>query len=330
VIPGDLDFAPTLDEAAVAVARARVRQLAVDVGLEREDVGRLALIASELGHNQLRHAFEGEMAVVAIERGGVKGVELWAVDRGGGIVDARAALLGEHHGGDSLGVGLAGAMRMADEMDIEVRLGAGTTIRARKFVRPPAHRSEVGIIVAPAAGEKVSGDGAALVRRGDLLVVAGIDGLGHGPDAHAAAAAAEEVVRATVGGPEAILSAMDQRLAGTRGAAASVITLDVGTRELEAAGVGNLTARICTARASSTLVGRAGTLGTPRGHGRIVVQRARLEPGEVLILFSDGLKRETTLTEALATLREPPIVMAQHLLDHYGRGHDDALVIALR
>jgi serine/threonine protein phosphatase PrpC len=123
---------------------------------------------------------------------------------------------------------------------------------------------------------------------------------------------------------------MDQRLAGTRGAAASVITLDVGTRELEAAGVGNLTARICTARASSTLVGRAGTLGTPRGHGRIVVQRARLEPGEVLILFSDGLKRETTLTEALATLREPPIVMAQHLLDHYGRGHDDALVIALR
>src|SRR5690348_18021281 len=43
--------------------------------------------ASELGQNQIRHARFGSLGVRDIERGGIRGIEIVAADRGEGIDD---------------------------------------------------------------------------------------------------------------------------------------------------------------------------------------------------------------------------------------------------
>jgi hypothetical protein len=52
-------------------------------------------------------------------------------------------------------------------------------------------------------------------------------------------------------------------------------------------------------------------------------------PGDVVLLFSDDLSSRARVEEP-ALLREPPIVIAEQLMDRYARGRDDALVAVVR
>jgi hypothetical protein len=47
-------------------------------------------------------------------------------------------------------------------------------------------------------------------------------------------------------------------------------------------------------------------------------------------MFTDGLKSRTTLKGELDVLRQPPIAIAQHLLEKNSRPDDDALVCVVR
>jgi len=127
---------PTIDEASIAVARALVRERGAALGLGVIVVESLALAASELVANQLRHGRRGQFAVRAVARGGVPGLELCAADLGPGIADPRLALAGPGPSERSLGAGLSGARRMVHEMDLDVRWGQGTLVLARAFAEP--------------------------------------------------------------------------------------------------------------------------------------------------------------------------------------------------
>src|SRR6185295_18454260 len=91
--------------------------------------------------------------------------------------------------------GLSSVLRLADEVDFDVRIGEGTCVFARKLVEPPPHKSEVAIFGRPHVGERISGDDAAFVRDGSSLLIAVADGLGHGSEARAASGAAVSFVR---------------------------------------------------------------------------------------------------------------------------------------
>jgi anti-sigma regulatory factor (Ser/Thr protein kinase) len=195
-----------VDEAAVAVARERVRAVGAGAGLSHELVETTALIASELLMNQLRHAAGGRFAVRVLERddGVAAGLEVIAADRGPGLSDPAAALAGRKTragagaesgaaaaAGGSLGAGVAAVFRLADEVDVDVRVGEGTCFRARTLVTSPRQRAEVAIYGTACPGERVAGDDAAFVRTpGGVLLIAVADGLGHGPEARRAAAQA--------------------------------------------------------------------------------------------------------------------------------------------
>jgi hypothetical protein len=47
-------------------------------------------------------------------------------------------------------------------------------------------------------------------------------------------------------------------------------------------------------------------------------------------MFTDGLKSATNLKGQLDVLRQPPIAIAQHLLEKHARPDDDALVLVAR
>ncbi len=325
------DVLRILDEASISLARQRAREVAAEVGLSLEDGELLAVIASELGHNQLRHGGDGRIAVRPIARGTHVGVEISAADRGPGITDPKTALAAAPRATGSLGFGLASVARLADEVDIDTRLGEGTCVRARKLSPgAPAH-PQVGVFGRPVKGEPRSGDHALVRRTGSSVTVGLCDGLGHGPSAREAA----DLALSTFDGhaersPVEVLEACQHALVGTRGAVMAVARVDTERRDVEVATVGNIVTEVVGPREARRFGGVSHVLGAPRRGLRLSGETRPLGAGELLVLFSDGVSSRATIRDDLALLRQHPVVIAQELLLRFGREHDDALVAVVR
>lgn len=326
-----LDAFPTIDGASVSLARETARAVAADVGLAKEIGEAAALVASELANNQLAHARLGQIAVRPLHRAGVYGVEVVAADRGPGIADPSRALAGAGPSERSLGAGLSIARRTADELDLDVRAGEGTCVRARFFGRETPRRREVAILGRPAVDEAVSGDGAAFVRTEDALLVAVVDGLGHGPLAQDASVAAVDAVLANAyESLTAILDACHAALASTRGAVVTLIRVDERTGRLEHVSVGNVVARVERRTGSQSFVGTSFVLGSPGPRRPPRVEHADLGPGDVLLVFTDGFVTRTSLADDPELLHEPAVTIAQRVMDRFARDNDDATVLVAK
>jgi len=321
---------PILDDASVALAREAVRTAGAEAGFGRTAIESAAVVASELARNQLAHARGGRVAIRRIERDGVAGLEIVAADRGSGIEDPPRALTDGTSTKGTLGVGLPAARRLAQEMDFDVRMGEGTCIWARLFASPVARAPEVAILGRPHPGEHVSGDQATFVREGATVTFAVVDGLGHGPLARAAADRAIETIRGCAATElTAIIARCDAALPGTRGA---VLALGrVGPGEMQHVGVGNVVTRVERRTGSRSFTGSAFVLGGTRGSSRPVqLERAPLEPRDVVIAFTDGLTTRASLGDGVGIAHEPPLVIATWLLTRFARDNDDALVLVVK
>jgi anti-sigma regulatory factor (Ser/Thr protein kinase) len=329
---GEAETLPVLDDASISVAREHVRVLGAELGFAGDAIAVVAAAATELTRNQLVHARGGRFAVRPIERCGVHGLELVAADRGPGLADPTHAIDGLISTSGGLGSGLASVRRMMDEVDFDIRLGAGTCIWARKFIAPVRYRSELGILGRPYQGESESGDDAAFVRHGDALTIGVVDGLGHGILARDVAVAATEVVRSrALLDPAAILHALDDTLLGTRGAVMAVARIDRALQMIEHAGCGDVRTHIYRPRDSRRLTQVAGVLGAADQRGRkYTVQREPLRADDVIVMFSDGLTTGADVSGDLQLLRRHPIVIAAHLLERFGRVNDDVIVLVTR
>jgi anti-sigma regulatory factor (Ser/Thr protein kinase) len=320
-----------IDEGSVALARAWVRRLAGEAGLGVGAAEGLVTAASELAYNQLNHARRAVFYARRIERGGVPGVEVVAADEGPGIAQPTLALKGLAPSRTGLGSGLAGASRLAEELDFDVRQGEGTCVRARAFAGPVPFRSEVAILGRALEHESVSGDDACFVRRGDEVVLALADGLGHGPLAREASSRAMAVVEQRPGlSPERVLEECEESLSGTRGAVMVAARWEGRSRRLEQAAIGDVTLQAVWPRESRHFNRRRGIVGLKQAHRSVVGESAVLGPGAMVLAYSDGLKSGIDLSGSLELLREHPLVVAEHLLTHYARPTDDALVLVLR
>jgi anti-sigma regulatory factor (Ser/Thr protein kinase) len=315
-----------LDRASVSVVRERVREVARHAGLGTVDTEELALVASELAQNQLDHADAGTVAVDAIVRAGVPGVEIRAQDRGPGIPTPPESFLGaaRPHG---LGAGLPTVRRLAGELDIDIRYGEGSAIVVRRFAGPVPRHPELTVL---GQGLRTpSGDAAFLRRDPAGLVVALIDGVGHGEAARRAADLAVQALDASgESDPTVLLAQIDAACRGSRGVAASVARWDVEGGVVSAAGMGNVSLRLFDPDADSAVfLPTPGVLGarTVRAFAARVV---RAPPGAVLIAHTDGVETERELPRAL--LLQPPLFAAHHLLSRRSKVHDDRMVLVLR
>jgi len=318
------------DQASVSEVREAVRAVARGTDLATTRIEQLVAAASELAHNQLAHAPGGGAVVVrAIERTGVAGVEVIAADRGSGIADPTAALEGSPRSLGSLGVGMAAAARQSDEMDIDIRYGAGSCVAIRTFAAA-VRKSEVGILARAHPDETVIGDHAVVWRDAQHTTIAVCDGLGHGV---AARAASDRALRPISDHPDRspaeLLAEADAALRGSRGAVMAIARID-RQGAIEHVGVGNITSKVFLVDGTTrSFVSASGTLGIamPR---RLHVEHASLAPGEVLALASDGLTAKLELADRPLIVRKHPVLVGQALMSRYCRGTDDALIAVVR
>lgn len=287
-------------------------------------------VASELANNQRLHARDGVVVFRRVERDGVSGLEIVAADRGEGIADPTAALAGVSTGA-SLGAGLSAVREFSDEVDIDVRLGEGSCVWARKFQQPVRRRREVGIVGRPHPGERVSGDHAGFRRTSEQLLLAVADGLGHGPHARRASSAA---IRAAMsqGGAEldTLLLEAHGALHDTRGAVMAAARVHEKAGQVDVAAVGNITVEVRGPRQAQRFGGSSFTLGVRGRLPRVWSESATLTPWDAVVLFSDGVSSRADLGVDTSLLLEHPVVMAHQILLRFAVEHDDVVVLVAR
>jgi phosphoserine phosphatase RsbX len=180
-------------------------------------------------------------------------------------------------------------------------------------------------------GETESGDLYFVHSHEAGALIAAIDGLGHGPEAAVAAQRAADTLERHHAEPVAsLLQRCHDNLRGTRGAVITLASFDGRRNVMSWAGVGNIEGTLIRAepgeeraRESVMLVG-----GVP-GHQlpQLRSTEVPVSPGDTLVLSTDGIR--PGYLELLAS-GDPPNAVVERIMDQFGKGTDDALVLVAR
>lgn len=313
-------------------ARRTATACAQRLSFDEERTGRVALVATELASNLVKHVPGGGCLFVAsVERRGALGVEIVAIDRGPGIADEARALEDGFSTAGSAGIGLGGINRLSDAFDLYSRPGTGTVVVSRiwRGAAPAAPTVSAAGVCAMMEGESVSGDDFAIrdVERRTRIVVA--DGLGHGPGAATASAEAVRIFGTGDAGSLAeLLDSMHRSLRATRGAAVAIAEIDPDRRSLTYAGLGNIAGLVIADGATRSLVSHNGTVG--HSMRRIQEFSYELPPDALVVLHSDGIMTRWSLDAYPGLARRHPAITASVLYRDFQRGRDDATAVVAR
>jgi hypothetical protein len=190
---------------------------------------------------------------------------------------------------------------------------------------------EWGVAAQPLEGEAESGDLHVVQRFPKGVLVAAVDGLGHGPEAAAATRSAVAILKDYAHEPViSLLRRCHERLIRTRGVVMSLASFNALDNTMTWLGVGNVEGALLRADAKASparesILLRGGVVGCqlPALHtATLPVTR-----GDVLILATDGI-RGGFVEEV--TLSDPPQQIAEHILARRATGMDDALVLVAR
>jgi anti-sigma regulatory factor (Ser/Thr protein kinase) len=318
----------------VGVLRRAAQELAVRAGASEEETGKVALVVTELGTNSLRHAHPPGTVLVQPVPAEPGGLEVIAIDRGPGIADLPRALQGRGLSapGQGLGCGLASVGRLASELHVHSEPGQGTVVVARfRFRGAPPTRFRCGAVSLPVLGEQANGDGWAVACRGSTCTAMVVDGLGHGPEAARAAAAALDVFEREAGPDlDAIVRRANQEMRATRGGALSLCHIDAQAERALFCGLGNVEGRICSGETSVGLAPRHGTAGMNIETPRLAVRELSWTPGSLLVLHSDGIRSQAELGRR-HDLRGRDVAVIAGVIHRDGeRGRDDATVLVVQ
>jgi anti-sigma regulatory factor (Ser/Thr protein kinase) len=319
---------PVREESQVSQSCQKAVGLARELQLTEQQVGKVAMVATEIATNLIKHARQGEFSATIIEERAVPSVELLSVDAGPGIADIQRVLTGRSSSNGTAETGLPAVRRLSDRFAIHSKVGAGTVLMARLTQSDPPedwNRLEVGAVIWAMPGERVSGDAWAFRRHptGGVLMVA--DGLGHGPDAAAAAQEAVRVMReGQTSSPTRLAEDVHRALAGTRGAAIGIADIDVERKQVAFVGLGNISACVVAGGASCPLVSHYGTAGVTAP--RIAEFCCPLTMPSIVILHSDGVSPRWQIGDYPGLEQQHPSIIAGVVHRDFRRGRDDAAV----
>jgi serine phosphatase RsbU (regulator of sigma subunit) len=180
-------------------------------------------------------------------------------------------------------------------------------------------------------GEHTSGDLAVAATLPEGLLIAAIDGLGHGVEAALAARAAAE---ALLEQPTHDLVRLAERchaaLQTTRGAAMALAFVSSARSKLSWLGIGNVEGRVLSGSPiamapKGTLALRSGVLGHEFPGVRTTTLDVR--SGDVIVLATDGI--EVDFAESIDTSGSAQAI-CERILAAHAKPVDDALVVAVR
>ena len=190
---------------------------------------------------------------------------------------------------------------------------------------------EWGVAARALPGQPSSGDLDLVKSFPNGVLVAALDGVGHGEKAASAAAVARSILEAHAGEPViALIGRCHEVLRATRGVAMSVASFNVSQGLITWLGVGNVQGVLLRRGLSGSvkeesLLLRAGVVGVQLPSLRVSV--LPLSAGDTLIFTTDGISSD--FDRRLAR-NHPPQKAAEGILARHGKTTDDALVLVTR
>lgn len=198
-------------------------------------------------------------------------------------------------------------------------------------VRNPQMLIHWGVATLALEGQRESGDLHLVRPVKDGVLVAVLDGLGHGEEAAAAARIAVDTLEQFAEEPPlSLLQRCHEALKGSRGVVMSLARFDAPRGTMTWLGVGNVEGVLHHAdwserSARASLITRGGIVGSeiPAIQAAVIPVNA----GDTLVFATDGIGNGF-LSDVSA--RDEPQRMADQILARYGKGTDDALVLVAR
>ena len=180
-------------------------------------------------------------------------------------------------------------------------------------------------------GQSESGDHHLVCCNQNAILIAAIDGIGHGEEAANAAKAATSILRTGVDEP--VISLVEQcheKLRSTRGVVLSLASIDMVHGMMTWLGVGNVQGVLTRAGAKKgsvqeMLLLRGGVIGSQLPPLQAAV--LPIAKGDTLVFATDGVRSD--FTENLTALENPQRA-ADRILGQFQNGNDDALVLVAR
>jgi anti-sigma regulatory factor (Ser/Thr protein kinase) len=320
------------DPSQVSEGRRLAVEFARKTGLDDAKLARIALVATEMATNLVKHGGGGTLVVDRFDDADGRGIELMALDRGAGMADVRSCLADGYSTAGSPGTGFGAITRQSDRLVVFSRPGLGTAVMARLIFEPAGKlpsRTELGAISASYPGETVCGDHWAFAagQTGRTLLVA--DGSGHGPEAARAALIAVQIFndhRDDECVP--LVDRLHRGLASTRGAALAVARIDTTASLVRFVGIGNIAGTLVSDGGVRRMVSHNGTAGHVAPRIREFTYPFTGKP--LVILHSDGLSTKWGLADYPGLAASHPSLIAGVLFRDHRRGRDDATVVAVR
>lgn len=198
-------------------------------------------------------------------------------------------------------------------------------------VRNPQMLIHWGVATLALEGQRESGDLHLVRPVKDGVLVAVLDGLGHGEEAAAAARIAVDTLEQFAEEPPlSLLQRCHEALKGSRGIVMSLARFDAPRGTMTWLGVGNVEGVLHHAdwserSARASLITRGGIVGS-----EIPAIQAAVIPvnvGDTLVFATDGIGNGFL---ADVSARDEPQRLADQILARYGKGTDDALVLVAR
>jgi len=331
------------------------------IGANEVDKSLIATMVSELASNIIKYAKSGYIELRSYEYPGNVDIEVFAMDNGPGIVNLKLAMQEHFSSGGTLGLGLSGVKRIADNFEILSNVGQGTRVLARKkipidtsqqvfslttaFYSSTSNRLaafsnttlmtpsstinfEIGKRLRAYPGQIVCGDQVLALPLDEGYLLAIIDATGHGPEAHKIAfmliAALKKIASRNL---SAIMGKLYELARGTIGASLGLAFFDAKQQTVHYAGIGN-TSLVVFNDKKWRGVSRDGILG--QRLPSFTEQSTTFRPGDMAIMFTDGLSESLAHNEASRLRFQDANTIAYRLVDMLGKTYDDASCIVLK
>ena len=319
---------------------------------EASDIDRslIGTMVSELCTNIVKYAGRGSVRMSKLESEEALDIEIWAEDEGPGIPNLDLAMKDHFTTGNTLGLGLPGLKRMADDFSIRSQKERGTIVYVRKRIKGrkeaiqivPFAKSlskeemtmnadllwDVGSCNRPLSGELVSGDLAFTVEFDSYLLTVMVDVSGHGLDAYKLGVIIQSYITENVSKDiVGLMKGLHSSLIGTLGAAVGLFLINSETETFQYASVGNTNAKRCLGGGWRGL-SRDGVLG--HRLPSIYLQDGMLKNGDIFLFWTDGLSEDLDVGFIKNHVYESAKKIAHQIVLECGKDHDDASCIVLK
>ncbi|HWP96590.1 MAG TPA: ATP-binding SpoIIE family protein phosphatase [Syntrophomonadaceae bacterium] len=319
-------------------ARRLARTIALELGFDVRESEDLALVASELATNLVKHAQSGQLIFTSIEDDGRTGIKFQSQDNGPGISDVDQVITDGFSSTDSLGYGLGTINRLMDDFDIRPRPDGknGTLITCRRWKRSHIRKHipgplSIGIATRSRPNMSLNGDAFVAEQWNKSVLIAVIDGLGHGQHANVAAQAAREYIEEHYDQPLSMLfRGAGRACRATRGVVMALARFDWDRNPIKMsfAGIGNIEIKVFGCPNPMKFLVQRGVVGLNAPEP--IVAEYDWASSYVLVLHSDGLNSKWQWSDYPELDKASANETARLLLQGLARNDDDATVIVVR